>query len=78
MSLISLAEKNNLPSLQLMDKETLGWIKSNKPNFSSGLAINKYSRAIKTDLLRFRLLIPGSKKKIISVHFTAYATFFGL
>ena len=33
MSLISLAQKNNLPEHQLMDTETLAWIINNKPNF---------------------------------------------
>ncbi len=33
MSLISLAEQDNLPDNQLMDEETINWILSNKPDF---------------------------------------------
>lgn len=45
MSLISLAEQNNLPDFQFLDKDTLYWIAANKPQF----AISKYDQ----DFIKF-------------------------
>ncbi len=35
MSLIALAEQNNLPDFQFLDKDTLSWIANNKPQFTA-------------------------------------------
>ena len=34
MNLVSLAEQNNLPDFQFLDRDTLYWIMSNKPQFT--------------------------------------------
>lgn len=41
MSLIALAEENNLPDFQFIDKDTLCWIKNNKPKFVISIIMNK-------------------------------------
>lgn len=53
MSLVSSADEKILPQLQLIDDETLQWIKQNKPNFKSSYIVNNYLKTIKTAVIDF-------------------------
>lgn len=53
MSLVSLAEQGNLPQFQFIDKDTLCWIRKNKPSFQPVSIGKRFLPLIKSDTLRF-------------------------
>lgn len=53
MSLITLAEQNNLPNFQFIDKDTLSWIADNKPKFTVSTYNRNFVKFVKNKTRKF-------------------------